>query len=239
MNLDLETAAEWLSQVADKIDNAKSDVLIFPSYVLLTDLMDMYEGDKLLFGAQNCSHHGHGAYTGEVSANQLASIGVDFVLAGHSERRQYFNEDDAMIGKKVSLIILHEMTPVFCCGEPLEVRNQGNQQSFVRKQIEEALFHLSPAQMSEVVIAYEPVWAIGTGLNATPEQAQEMHSYIRSVIAEKYQKHIADATPILYGGSCKPDNAKSLFACADVDGGLIGGASLKPEDFLKIIEAAG
>ncbi len=238
MNLDINEAAEWLGAVSPQVESLPCEVFLFPSFVMLGDLMDMYEGEKILFGAQNCSDKEAGAYTGEVSAKQLASIGVDFVLAGHSERRQFFGETNAVVKDKMLQAVQHEITPVFCCGEPLTVREKNGQREFVKQQLEESLFLLPPAAISEIVIAYEPVWAIGTGLNATPEQAQEMHAYIRSLIAERFSKKTADEIQILYGGSCKATNARELFACADVDGGLIGGASLSADEFVQIVRDA-
>lgn len=238
MNLNIDEAAEWLGNVAPAVEKAPCDVFVFPSFVMLGDLMDMYEGNKIMFGAQNCSNKSSGAYTGEVSAAQLASVGVELVLIGHSERRQYFGETNEMLREKLQLALQHELTPVFCCGEPLEVRNNNLQMDYVQKQLEETLFGFPPAAIADIIIAYEPVWAIGTGRNATAEQAQEMHAFIRSRIAAKYSDNLAAQTPILYGGSCKPDNAKELFACADVDGGLIGSASLEAEDFILIVKAS-
>lgn len=237
MNLDLEEAAKWLADVDAGLRGDRCDVVVFPSFILLPDLIDMYEGEQLIFGAQNCSHKESGAYTGEVSAAQLASVGVDFVIVGHSERREYFAETNLVIKDKLQLAIKNELTPVFCCGEPLQVRNEGKQQEYVKQQLEETLFGLTGAAMDEIVIAYEPVWAIGTGLNATPAQAQEMHAFIRQQIAGRFGEKAGQQIQILYGGSCKPDNAKELFACPDVDGGLIGGASLNAKDFLAITRA--
>ncbi|MBP6731622.1 MAG: triose-phosphate isomerase [Chitinophagales bacterium] len=237
MNLDLEEAAKWLADVDAGLRGDRCDVVVFPSFILLPDLIDMYEGEQLIFGAQNCSHKESGAYTGEVSAAQLASVGVDFVIVGHSERREYFAETNLVIKDKLQLAIKNELTAVFCCGEPLQVRNEGKQQEYVKQQLEETLFGLTGAAMDEIVIAYEPVWAIGTGLNATPAQAQEMHAFIRQQIAGKFGEKAGQQIQILYGGSCKPDNAKELFACPDVDGGLIGGASLNAKDFLAITRA--
>jgi triosephosphate isomerase len=237
MNLDLTEAAEWLAEVDAGLRSDKCDVLVFPSFIFLGDLMDMYEGEQILFGAQNCSNKESGAYTGEVSAAQLASVGVEYVIVGHSERREHFGETNQMLKEKIQRALKNEITPIFCCGEPLEVRNANKQLEYVKQQLEESLLGFSVAAIAEIIIAYEPVWAIGTGLNATPEQAQEMHAFIRAEIAAKYSPEIAAQVPILYGGSCKPDNAKALFNCADVDGGLIGGASLKAKDFLAIIKA--
>lgn len=188
--------------------------------------------------AQNCHQEKSGAYTGEVSANMLKSVGVYYVILGHSERRQYFGEGEALLAKKTDAVLAEGLKVIFCVGEPLEVRDAGTQNELVRKQIEGGLFHLDAHSFKNIVIAYEPVWAIGTGRTATAEQAQDMHAFIRSILTEKYGQAIADNTTILYGGSCKPSNAPELFACPDVDGGLIGGASLNADDFEGIIKAA-
>ncbi|HAC23965.1 MAG TPA: triose-phosphate isomerase, partial [Cytophagales bacterium] len=180
-----------------------------------------------------------GAYTGEVSAAMLKSMNIPYVILGHSERRQYFGEDGQLLAKKVDAALRHGLTPIFCCGEPLDVREKNQHIELVKKQVEEALFHLDAAAIQKIVIAYEPVWAIGTGKTATTAQAQEMHAVIRQQLAAKYGHTVAQEISILYGGSVKPDNAKELFACADVDGGLVGGASLKSRDFVEIIKGVG
>lgn len=187
--------------------------------------------------AQNCSNKKSGAYTGEVSPEMLYSIGVRDCLVGHSERREYFRESDEMLADKVNLLLEHEITPIFCCGEPLAIRQAAGQNEFVGAQLEKSLFHLSAEQVSGIVIAYEPIWAIGTGQTATTAQAQEMHAFIRSVLAGKWGKETADVIPILYGGSVKASNAAEIFASEDVDGGLVGGASLVAQDFVQIIKA--
>ena len=187
--------------------------------------------------AQNCSEHLSGAYTGEISVDMLKAIKVKYVILGHSERRQYFKEGNALLAKKTDTVLANKMLPIFCCGEPLKVREAGNHARHVSKQLREGIFHLSPKDFAKVVIAYEPIWAIGTGVTASPEQAQEMHLKIRQMIARKYGEKIADNTTILYGGSVKPANAKEIFSQPDVDGGLVGGASLKADDFVKIIKA--
>ena len=239
MNLDFDEAAQWLSEVSQTVDSVDSEVYVFPSFIMIGDLMDIYEGDKILFGAQNCSDKDSGAFTGEVSARQLASSGVELVILGHSERREYFSETNEILRNKLALAYQHELRPVFCCGEPLNIREKGDQKDYVQKQLEESLFGFSSTDVSETIIAYEPIWAIGTGKNATAEQAQEMHSFIRGLISERFSPKLADEITIIYGGSCKPENAKSLFACQDVDGGLIGSASLNSTDFLAIVNAAG
>lgn len=185
--------------------------------------------------AQNCHHEDGGAFTGEISAPMLADMGVDYVILGHSERRDYFGEDDALIAKKVRKVLDNGMKPIYCCGEKLDVREAGNHETLVGQQVEAALFDLSAEDFSKVVIAYEPVWAIGTGVTASPEQAQDMHAFIRGMIAKKYGDAIAENTTILYGGSMKPANAADLIAKADVDGGLVGGASLKADLFNEIV----
>jgi triosephosphate isomerase len=187
-------------------------------------------------GAQNCSSKASGAYTGEISAEMLKSIGVKYVILGHSERREYFKESNADLAEKVNIVLKNGMTPIFCCGETLAQREKGIHIDFVNSQLTESLFHLGEEDFRKIVIAYEPIWAIGTGVTASTAQAQEMHEKIRTHLVSKYGK-AAEDTSILYGGSCKPDNAKELFACKDVDGGLIGGASLKSRDFVDIIKS--
>jgi triosephosphate isomerase (TIM) len=186
-------------------------------------------------GAQNCHHEISGAYTGEVAADMLKSVEVAYVIVGHSERREYQNETSEMLVKKINLLLEREMTPIYCCGEPLKIREKGTHAKHVAKQIKAELFHLSEEEVKKIVIAYEPIWAIGTGLTASPEQAQEMHAEIRKVLARQYGKRVANMISILYGGSCNASNAKSIFSQPDVDGGLIGGASLKADDFATII----
>mgnify|MGYP002532850807 CR=1 FL=1 len=214
----------------------KCDVVICVPFTHLTSVNAVIDTDKLGLGAENCARHDKGAYTGEVSAQMVASTGANYVILGHSERRQYFGENNEELAEKTRLALDNNLRPIFCVGEVLEQREDGSYFDVVSSQLE-ALFNLSAEDFAKVVIAYEPVWAIGTGKTATAEQAQEMHAHIRKVIAEKYGKEIADNTSILYGGSCKPSNAKELFAKPDVDGGLIGGAALKADSFMGIIEA--
>jgi triosephosphate isomerase len=187
--------------------------------------------------AQNCHQKTNGAYTGEIAASMFASVGVHHIVLGHSERREYFNETDTLLAEKTEAVLAIGSTPIFCCGEPLEIREAGTQNSFVEAQLKNALFQLSSAQIVKVVIAYEPIWAIGTGKTATSEQAQEIHAYIRSVFAAQYGQAIADEISILYGGSVKAANAKEIFSQPDVDGGLVGGASLVATEFAAIINA--
>lgn len=187
--------------------------------------------------SQNSASEKSGAYTGEVSAEMLQSVGVDYVILGHSERREYFQESNAILAKKIDLALANGLKPLFCCGEPLEVRKAETQNDYVAKQLEESLYHLTAEQLKNVVIAYEPIWAIGTGLTASAAQAQDMHAFIRAQIAAKYGREAALNISILYGGSAKPSNAVELFSCPDVDGGLIGGASLVAADFVAIVKA--
>lgn len=213
-------------------------VIIAPPYIQLSTAAKQLNGrEEISLAAQNCHQKPHGAYTGEVSAEMLKSAGVSYVILGHSERRQYFFENEALLTQKVDAVLSQGMDVIFCVGEPLEIRDAGNQNNFVEAQVSGSLFHLTLAQFQKIVIAYEPIWAIGTGRTATKEQAQEMHAHIRRVIAGKFGNDAAENLTILYGGSCKPDNAAELFAEPDVDGGLIGGASLDSADFCAIINA--
>jgi triosephosphate isomerase (TIM) len=212
--------------------------VLFPPYPFLETVARLTR-DKANFyaGAQNCHQLESGAYTGEVSAKAIASCGAGYVLVGHSERRIYFHETAEELRQKAEQALKHGLTPVYCVGEKLNERKGNGYFHAVKKQVEEVIFHFDAGQMQNVVLAYEPVWAIGTGETATPEQAQEMHAFIRLAIAEKFGERVAAGTSILYGGSCNAGNARQLFSCADVDGGLIGGASLKAEEFLSIIDS--
>lgn len=206
----------------------------FP-YLIMAD--NKLKGKANYFAAaQNCSDKKSGAYTGEVSAEMLHSIKIQFCVLGHSERREYFSEANQTLAHKIAICLEYGITPIFCCGETLSVRDVDAQNGFVEAQLRESLFHFSEAQIKKIVIAYEPIWAIGTGKTASTAQAQEMHAHIRSVLTGKYGKDTADSIPILYGGSVKAGNAKELFSCPDVDGGLVGGASLVAADFIKIIQ---
>ena len=221
-------------------DELRDDVhvVLCPPFVHLTTVQSMAKSiDQVTVGAQNCNEHPSGAYTGEISAKMLASLGIHYVILGHSERREYYGESNELLAKKINAALENKLAPIFCCGEPLQIREQEKQDEYVRQQIQASLFHLSPEAFSGVVIAYEPIWAIGTGKTASSDQVQEMHATIRKQILEKYGEEIANNTSILYGGSVKPDNAKELFACLDVDGGLIGGASLKSRDFIDIAKS--
>jgi triosephosphate isomerase len=207
----------------------------FPYLEMATDTVQHKK--NFAVAAQNCSNKKSGAYTGEVSAEMLKSIGVGYCLVGHSERREYFGETNQMLAEKVDLCLLYGITPIFCCGEALQIREDNKQNTFVENQLRESLFHLSPEALQKIVIAYEPIWAIGTGKTASTEQAQEMHAFIRSVLKKQYGGEIAEDISILYGGSVKANNARELFASKDVDGGLVGGASLVAAEFVEIIKA--
>lgn len=240
MNLDLDEGAELVNEIFKGLPvlSENCQVVIAPPFIHLKDTGEQLTGMiDVHLGAQNCHHESSGAYTGEVSAGMLKSAGVEYVIIGHSERREYMKEDDAMLAKKVNQALTNGLKVIFCCGEPLEIRDNNTQNAYVESQIKAGIFHLSEKQLENIVLAYEPIWAIGTGRTASSEQAQDMHAYIRSVIANQYGEDAAYAISILYGGSCKPSNADELFACPDVDGGLIGGAALKAKDFLGIIEA--
>lgn len=212
-------------------------IFAVPYPYLLMTRSEVEEDVNYYAAAQNCYHKKSGAYTGEISVDMIHSMGVNYCVVGHSERREYFSETNAILAEKVNLCLESYITPIFCCGEPLNIREAGTQNDFVAMQLKESLFHLSADKIKNIVIAYEPIWAIGTGKTATTEQAQEIHQFLRSVLAEQYGAAVADEISILYGGSVKANNAKELFACPDVDGGLVGGASLVAADFVEIIKA--
>ncbi len=239
MNTTLPEGLQLAKEVNDALKgiDAKCDVIICVPFTHLAPINGVIDQNILGLGAENCADHTSGAYTGEVSAPMVASTGATYVILGHSERRQYYGETSETLKEKVNLALANGLTPIFCIGEVLEEREAGKHFDVVNAQIEEALFDLSAEDFSKLILAYEPVWAIGTGKTATDDQAQEIHAYIRSVIEGKYGKEVAENTSILYGGSCKPSNAKALFAKPDVDGGLIGGASLKADSFMGIVEA--
>ena len=212
-------------------------IFAVPYPYLLMTRSEVEEEKNYHVAAQNCHHKKSGAYTGEVSVEMLHSMNINYCVVGHSERREYNQETNAMLADKVNLCLDSFITPIFCCGEPLAIREAGTQNDFVAAQLKESLFHLPASAIKTIVIAYEPIWAIGTGKTATTEQAQEIHQYLRSVLAAQYGEAIASEIPILYGGSVKANNAKELFSCPDVDGGLVGGASLVATDFIEIIRA--
>lgn len=220
-----------------KATKANCDVIICTPFTHLCPMAAVIDQNVLGLGAENCADHKSGAYTGEVSAPMVASTGAKYVILGHSERRQYYGETAETLREKVALALENGLTPIFCIGEVLEQRDNGTYNEVVAKQVEEGLFNLSAEDFGKVILAYEPVWAIGTGKTATADQAEDMHAHIRATVAAKYGKEVAENTSILYGGSCKPSNAAELFAKPDVDGGLIGGAALKCVDFMGIVKA--
>lgn len=238
MNKTFDQADDLLNDIQTKLEeitlNRNTHIIVCPPFPYLEMASDYANDSYFTVGAQDVSAEEDGAYTGEVSAAMLQSIELEYCIVGHSERRAYHGESNSLVARKVQQLLAHDICPIVCCGEVADERKSERQFDVVRQQISEGLFHLDAEDFASVVIAYEPVWAIGTGLTATPQQAQEMHSFIRSLIAEKYGQAIAEETPILYGGSCKPSNARELFANPDVDGGLIGGASLNADDFIAI-----
>lgn len=240
MNNDLEASLKLAKQVAKKVKKADlkgTKVIIAPTFVNLERVARATKKSKVKVAAQNMHFAESGAFTGEVSAQMLKSVGVKTVILGHSERREYFGETDEMLAKKVDAALANNMKIIFCFGEVLEDRKSGNQEAIVESQIKNALFHLEANAFKSIVLAYEPVWAIGTGETATPDQAQDMHAFIRKTLTDKYGTEVAESISILYGGSCKPNNAKEIFSKKDVDGGLIGGAALNADDFLAIVTA--
>ncbi|HYO21743.1 MAG TPA: triose-phosphate isomerase [Flavisolibacter sp.] len=240
MNLTIDKAVTLLGDILkENVSLSDSRQVIFAvPFPYLIKAAEQLEGrTNYAIAAQNCSNKKSGAFTGEVSVEMLASIGIRYCVVGHSERREYYNETNEVLKEKVDLCLEQGIAPIFCCGEALEIRERSGQNDFVRGQLEDSLFHLSENQIKRIIIAYEPIWAIGTGKTATTEQAQQMHLFIRSVLAEKWGAEVAQAITILYGGSVKASNAKELFGCADVDGGLVGGASLVAPEFVEIIKA--
>lgn len=237
MNKNLQEGIQ-LAQEIDKLVSALPGndvkVILAPPFVHITEVRKTV-GPKISVSSQNCAAEASGAYTGEVSASMIKSTGAEYAIIGHSERRQYYGETDAILLKKVKQALANGLKPIFCIGEVLEERESNKHFDVVKKQIENGVFELSAEEFKNVVLAYEPVWAIGTGKTASSEQAQEMHKFIRETVASKYGKAVAEETSILYGGSCKASNAKELFANPDVDGGLIGGAALVATEFMGII----
>ena len=240
MNLTIqqgETLVKELMEATQKLNENQEAVFAVP-FPYLVNVKNILAGKSHVFvAAQNCYNKVSGAYTGEVSAEILKSIGTDYVIIGHSERREYFAESNQVLADKIDICTEYGLKPIFCCGEALEIREAGTQNIFVEKQIKESLFHLSAAQLTGFVIAYEPIWAIGTGKTATSAQAQEIHAYIRSVLTTGYGNDVAESISILYGGSVKAANAKEIFSQPDVDGGLVGGASLMATEFAAIIRS--
>jgi len=237
MNNNLHETKQLLSVLKKQNQNSKAEVMVAPTFVNLQSANQVLEGSQIEVVAQNMHFATNGAYTGEISASMLKEIAVNTVILGHSERRAYFNETDELLAKKVDAALSNNMRVIFCFGEELSDRKSGNEEKVVEAQIANALFHLDQSAWDNIVLAYEPVWAIGTGETASPEQAQDMHQFIRKKIENKYNSTVADSISILYGGSVKPANAKEIFSKPDVDGGLIGGASLKADDFFAIVNA--
>jgi len=238
MNLNFARAMALVDAVIHGLDDSLNTEVVFaPPFVYLHEvLLHVQRHSNLSLASQNCSEHSGGAFTGEISASMLGSIGVDYVIVGHSERRIQFHESDDVLAEKVNRAIENFLIPIFCCGETSSDRDSGKHLAIVQSQLEKGLFHLPADKIRECIIAYEPVWAIGTGVNAQPEQVQEMHAAIRKILSDKFSAEIASAVPVIYGGSISAANCASIFACADVDGGLVGGASLKAQDFLDIIQ---
>lgn len=239
MNLNHSEATELINSISQHLtnDHQNRHIWIFPPFPFLTDAVKETTDTPIRVGAQNCSMYTSGAYTGEVAASMIASCNAELVLVGHSERRQYFNENNLILTEKINQALSNKLTPVYCVGETLEERKSGKVEEVIEAQLVQALYHLPAEKLQQVVIAYEPVWAIGTGETASPNQAQEVHAFIRKVIAHQYGENTANEISILYGGSVKPANAEELFAMNDIDGGLIGGASLKATDFIAIFNA--
>lgn len=240
MNLSHQEASDLLDQLVvtdHSLSAHQAAIFAVPAIYIPLAVQKLAGKHNVFVAAQNCHSKSNGAYTGEIAAAMYASVGVQHIVLGHSERREYFGESDAFIAEKTDAVLAIGSTPIFCCGEPLAIREAGTQNSFVEAQLKNSLFHLSADQITKVVIAYEPIWAIGTGKTATSEQAQEIHAYIRAVFAAQYGQAIADQISILYGGSVKAANAKEIFSQPDVDGGLVGGASLIATEFAAIINA--
>jgi len=239
MNKNLQEGITLAAELKDLLNGVTPNcsVVIGTPFIHLSPISKEVSGSVIEVAAQNCADKESGAYTGEVSAAMIKSTGANYVILGHSERREYYGETSDTLNKKLVLAIANNLTPIYCCGEPVEIRNKNKQNEFVKKQLDETIFNLSIEDFNKIVIAYEPIWAIGTGVTASTEQAQEMLLFIRTLIAEKYGAEFAKNTSILYGGSCNANNAQELFAQADIDGGLIGGASLKAADFKAIIDA--
>lgn len=239
-NTTLQEGVE-LAKAVDAVvaEKGAEDVVVVMGtpFTHITSVVDAINTERIGVASQNCAAEAKGAFTGEVSAAMVKSTGAEYVILGHSERRDYYGETSEILNKKLALTLENGLTPIFCCGEALAIREAGTQNDFVINQLKETIFQLSAEDFKKIVIAYEPIWAIGTGVTATSDQAQDMHAAIRAAVAEKFGQEIADGVSILYGGSCNPKNANEIFSKADVDGGLIGGASMKAEDFIQIINA--
>lgn len=237
MNNDIQQSYHLLEEISSKKPKTDTEIIVAPSFVNLFLAVEKLKGKSIKVAAQNAHQNESGAFTGEVSIPMLKSAGVETVILGHSERRAYFGETNSLLAEKINTALKYDFTVIYCFGEDLSERKAEKHFDVVENQIKEALFHLKTENWKNIVLAYEPVWAIGTGETATPEQAQEIHAFVRQTIASQYGSTVANQVSILYGGSVKPDNAKEIFANPDVDGGLIGGASLKADDFLKIVDS--
>lgn len=238
MNKNLQESKVLIDELKANMPDTAARIIIAPNFISLANAYQAVQGSKIEVAAQNLHQAEGGAFTGEISAHMIKSTGVNITLIGHSERRQYFKESDALLANKVDTALKHEMEVIFCFGEELEDRQKKNHFNLVHNQLTDGLFHLPAGAWSRIILAYEPVWAIGTGETASPEQAEEMHTFIRDTVATKYNQSLADKVIILYGGSVKPSNAKEIFSKPNVDGGLIGGASLVATDFIDIIKGA-
>lgn len=236
MNLDLHQSQKLVSEIINGLgkDN-RADVIVCPPFTSLSEVSSLLKGTQIKLGAQNMHFEESGAFTGEISANMLKSVGCEYVILGHSERRVIFNEPDELINKKIKTALIKELKPIFCVGELLEQRESGETMNVISTQIEKGLNGITSEQMKNIIIAYEPVWAIGTGKTATPQQAQEVHLFIRELVAKKFSASVAENIIIQYGGSVKPDNSSELLSQKDIDGALVGGACLKADSFLGII----
>ena len=240
MNLTLKEGLKLINEILEAkifMEPTQEAVFAVPFPYLIDTKNAIADTPNFYVAAQNCASEKQGAYTGETSAQMINSINIPYVIIGHSERREYYQESNEILSKKINLALANNLTPIFCCGESFEIRQSDKQNEYVQKQLAESLFHLSEEQISKTIIAYEPIWAIGTGLTASSEQAQEMHAHIRKILADKYGSVIAENISILYGGSVKAINAVDIFSQPDVDGGLVGGASLIANEFITIIKS--
>ena len=237
MNKNLEEGLHLYKEISSQAAVSSREVIVAAPFIHLSSLVVLAKDSSIKIAAQNCHHETSGAFTGEVSAAMLSNLGVTYVILGHSERRAYANESNALLSKKVDTALAQNLKVIYCCGETLEERQSNRHFDLVAKQITEGVFHLDAFAIKNIILAYEPVWAIGTGETASSAQAQEMHAHIRKVLAAKYGEETAETTSILYGGSCNPSNAKEIFSQSDVDGGLIGGASLNAANFTSICKA--
>jgi len=240
MNKNVQESTQLATEIVSKVKDLtlnNTRVIVTPTFVNISEVVNVTKGSAVEVAAQNMHQAKSGAYTGEISAEMLTSLGLKTVILGHSERREYFGETDAILAEKVDAALENNLEVVFCFGEVLEDRKSDNHFNVVESQIKNGLFHLEASAWKNIILAYEPVWAIGTGETASPEQAQEMHAFIRKIVADKYNQEVADSVSILYGGSVKPSNAKEIFSKEDVDGGLIGGAALNSDDFVSLVKS--